>query len=77
MNKEELDFALKQWAAKVVEYFVDHGASLTHQNRKKLNALQIAEQAENTILCGYLYRKFGIDSEKKRRTTTQYALPKN
>ena len=57
MNKEELDFALKQWAAKVVEYF--------------------AEQAENTILCGYLYRKFGIDSEKKRRTTTQYALPKN
>lgn len=77
MNKEELNYNLKLWATNVVEYFVIHGASLTHQNHKKLNTLQIAERAENNLLCSYLYKQFGIDSDKSRRRTTLYSGVKN
>jgi hypothetical protein len=41
-----------------------------------MNVLQIAEQAENMILCNYLYKEFGINSEKRRRTTTSYNMSK-
>ena len=78
MTKDELNHSLKLWAATVAEYLAGYGASLIHQNKKKMNVLQISELAENTILCSYLYKQFGIDPEKKRRTTTtQYLMSKN
>ena len=76
MTKEELNDSLKNWSTKVIEYLVCHGSVITHQNRKKMNVLQIAEQAENMILCNYLYKEFGINSEKRRRTTTSYNMSK-
>ncbi|OMJ88551.1 hypothetical protein SteCoe_9504 [Stentor coeruleus] len=69
MNKEELDHSLKLWALNVVEFLVSKGANLTHQNKKKMNALQIGELAGNEVLCNYLFKQFGIEPEKRRRTT--------
>jgi hypothetical protein len=74
MNKEELNHHLKLWATNVVEYLVTHGAVLSYQNRKRLNVLQIAEQAENSLLCNYLYKEFGVDSGIVKRKTTQYNI---
>lgn len=68
-KKEELDSALKRWAFRVVEFLVNKGANLKHQNKKRMNALQIAEIAENSFLCDFVLQKFGIEPDKKRRTT--------
>lgn len=68
-KKEELDVALKKWAWKVVEFLVSKGANLKHQNKKRMNALQISEIAENGFLCDFVLKQFGVEPEKTRRVT--------
>jgi hypothetical protein len=71
MTKEELDAGLKRWASNVVEYLVSKGANLKHQNKKRMNALQIAETAQNEYLVDFVLKQFGIEPERKR-TGTQF-----
>ena len=69
MTKDELNDCLKQWALAVSEFLVSKGANLAHQNKKKMNTLQIAEAAENFYLSNYVLKQFGVEPEKTRRFT--------